>query len=1334
RVSGDLSNLQGVEEIDGGDGWNQVVGTSSDDTLDFTANDAPTLENIDRINAGAGNDTIINDDTGREIYGDRGNDTLVGGAGDDVIDGGRDQDTVVFSGNRSDYEITEYNETYTIRDLRDAGDGTDTVTTVESFQFADVTLTTGNLMDASADGVNLAPDVSRGDEDTAISLDINASLNDTDGSESLSVVISGVPEDASFSAGTDNGDGSWTLTSADLDGLLITPPANSTADFTLSITATGTESVGGGTASKSESLSVTVDSVNDRVSIVSDADVSANTVAENAADGTSVGITASASDVDGDSISFSIVDAEGNPVTNGPFSVDAETGEVTVRDGSQLDYESDTSHNIQVKATSEDGTSSVQSFTVNVSDIEENQVPVAADDSAAGGAGSSLISETFDSGVSGWGDDVSASGGKMVIGQDESASKTFDFGADHANQTVVVEFDMVASETDDRNDGWETSGHLQDYFTVTLNGQQVANDSYGDGDTNDISHHYSFTAQTDGQGRLTLQMDVDTTGDSEQASIDGLVIKAGDDWSSAFTTEEETALTLQSSDLLDNDTDVDGDSLTIASAQDASHGTVSIDSDGEITFTPDADYTGEASFNYTVSDGQGGTDTASVSLNVVAADKVDAPSISLNIGEPELVRAESGSELEIDRLASLEGLDHTHDVASDPTSSHRGDLKTQLDTGAGDDSVDINGSTKSRVNLGDGNDRLDIQKDAGSVASAGEGDDVVHIGGDAKSVVDLGSGNNTLDIDKDAKSAIYMGSGDDSIKIGGDIKSSVDLKGGDDRLDVDKDAKGSVYAGDGNDQVSIGGDAKGVVGLGDGNDQLEISKDAKGNIDAGSGDDAVSVGKDAKGAVYLKDGDDQLDIGHDAKGAISGGSGSDEIRIGNNAKQNVDLGSGDDKLWIGDNAERNIYAGDGNDQIHIEDDLKGSASLGSGNDELHVGDDVSGRIYADAGNDVVTIDGEIKSYVNGGSGNDALILNEYSKSDYDSNKDGIKSNISNFEAIKFKDGQVIGDSSLFGREAGDSYSYDLNLNIGNSDASVESITLSGLPSGASLSAGTDNGDGSWALTEGQLDGLHLLVSDGVDIDFDLQARVDFAQNGQTQTVTIRENVDVINADGDTIYGTSGNDSIGVDSHSRDSHSSHHSHDSQGADEALVATVGDDQIAAGGGNDRVKAGDGDDVVFGEAGNDDLKGGKGADQLFGGEGNDKLKGEDGSDILKGGAGDDELKGGKGDDQLYGGAGDDVIEGEAGDDTYFFNPFDGNDELHGGQGGGWTDTIHLNAEADPSADPDSPWTIEVDGQQLDYDMAAHALELNPDTAGVVTLADGSELTFDGIEKIEW
>src|SRR5205085_2915915 len=84
------------------------------------------------------------------------------------------------------------------------------------------------------------------------------SLTDTDGSETLSIEISGVPAGASLSAGTDNGGGVWTLTPAELVGLTLTPAADSDADFTLTVTATTTEATGGDTAQTVDTIDVTV--------------------------------------------------------------------------------------------------------------------------------------------------------------------------------------------------------------------------------------------------------------------------------------------------------------------------------------------------------------------------------------------------------------------------------------------------------------------------------------------------------------------------------------------------------------------------------------------------------------------------------------------------------------------------------------------------------------------------------------------------------------------------------------------------------------------------------------------------------------------------------------------------------------------------------------------------------------------------------------------------------------------------------------------------------------------------------------------------------------------
>ena len=177
-------------------------------------------------------------------------------------------------------------------------------------------------------------------------------------------------------------------------------------------------------ASGSGTLFIGVEGANDTISMVVDTDPGSNSIAEDAVVGTPVGLVASAGDADGDAVQYAIVDGDGNVVTDGPFAVDAESGVVTVNDPEQIDYESADSHEITIQATSADGSSSEQSFTVGVTDVNENTGPEATND-----VGRIWISETnnevvenlqvgtFGSDrahVSDWGDMV---GGKAVFSE-----------------------------------------------------------------------------------------------------------------------------------------------------------------------------------------------------------------------------------------------------------------------------------------------------------------------------------------------------------------------------------------------------------------------------------------------------------------------------------------------------------------------------------------------------------------------------------------------------------------------------------------------------------------------------------------------------------------------------------------------------------------------------------------------------------------------------------------------------------------------------------------------------------------------------------------------------
>jgi VCBS repeat-containing protein len=84
-------------------------------------------------------------------------------------------------------------------------------------------------------------------------------------------------------------------------------------------------------------------------------------------------------------------------------------------------------------------------------------------------------------------------------------------------------------------------------------------------------------------------------------------------------TAEDTAVDIT---VLSNDSDVDGDALTVGSVTTAANGIVSHDG-AVVTYMPAADYCGSDSFGYTVVDGNGGSDTAVVTITTNCVN--DAP-------------------------------------------------------------------------------------------------------------------------------------------------------------------------------------------------------------------------------------------------------------------------------------------------------------------------------------------------------------------------------------------------------------------------------------------------------------------------------------------------------------------------------------------------------------------------------------------------------------------------------------------------------------------------------------------------------------------------------------
>ena len=106
---------------------------------------------------------------------------------------------------------------------------------------------------------------------------------------------------------------------------------------------------------------------------------------------------------------------------------------------------------------------------------------------------------------------------------------------------------------------------------------------------------------------------------------------AGDD---SIITLEDTPYEL---DLLRNDSDIDGDTLTVSAVTEPSHGTVD-SSANPMTYTPATNYAGSDTFNYTVSDGNGETAVGTVTVTVTPVnDRPTADNDSATTREDESV-------------------------------------------------------------------------------------------------------------------------------------------------------------------------------------------------------------------------------------------------------------------------------------------------------------------------------------------------------------------------------------------------------------------------------------------------------------------------------------------------------------------------------------------------------------------------------------------------------------------------------------------------------------------------------------------------------------------------
>ncbi|EAQ24050.1 beta strand repeat-containing protein [Roseovarius sp. 217] len=667
------------------------------------------------------------------------------------------------------------------------------------------------------------------------------------------------------------------------------------------------------------------------------------------------------SDVDGDTLSIASVSSGtgGTAVLNGDGTVTF-TPDADFNGAAEFTY------------TVTDGTATTEAVTASLTVTAVNDAPVVAgevltataEDTAITYAAADLLGN--DSDVDGdtlsIASVTSGTGGTAVLNGDGTVTFTPD-----------ADFNGAAEFTYTVTDGTATTEAVTASLTVTaVNDAPVAtgetlaatnedtaityaaadltgNDSDVEGDTLSIASVTSGTGGTavlNGDGTVTFTPDADFNGAAEftytvtdgtattEAVTASLTVTAVNDAPVATgetlaATNEDTAITYAAADLLGNDSDVEGDTLSIASVTSGTGGTAVLNGDGTVTFTPDADFNGAAEFTYTVTDGTATTEAVTASLTVTAVN--DAPTVALDnvvMSLPEDV--DTSNRIKVADIIV--------------TDDSLGEAVLGL-LGADAALFEIDGA---ELFLAAGA-ALDFESDAELQVSVTVNDPTLGTGVEDT----VGLLLTITDVEENDTSQPIATPGPDSI-VGG--------------------AEADIFNGLAGDDTMLGGNGDDTLGGGSGNDMV-LGEDGNDSLGGGSGSDTLNGGS----------GNDTLGGGLDDD-FLAGGSG-DDVLSADTGNDVIGGGEGDDVLR-GGSGNDSLYGGDGNDGVaggQGDDLLKGGAGDdwiaggagadtifgASGNDTIGGGVGVD-SIHAGSGDDVIAAGGGDDS-VNGGIGHDTIL-------------------------------------------------------------------------------------------------------------------------------------------------------------------------------------------------------------------------------------------------------------------------------------------------------------------------------------------------------------------------
>ncbi len=582
---------------------------------------------------------------------------------------------------------------------------------------------------------------------------------------------------------------------------------------------------------------------------------------------------------------------------------------------------------------------------------------------------------------------------------------------DESDTTTVSDETLPADQPHDQNDGGsdgslDTTGSIDGSddgsgdVVIIEDTTPLITDAL-DGDDSTLFTDEGLTALDPDSPPDNVITDTPTT-EAPATEVQPILDTTPDAVADGATTNEDTAVIVT---VLGNDSDPDSDPLNVSAVTQGANGTVTINGDNTVTYTPNANFNGADSFTYTISDGNGGNDTATVNVTVNAIN--DAPTAG----------ADSATTNE-DTAVIVTVLGNDSDPESEPLNVS---TVTQGANGTvtinGDNTVTYtpnanwNGADSFTYTISDGNGGTDTATVNITVNPVNDAPTAVT--DSATTNVDTAAVISVLGNDSDPESnplnvsAVTQGA-NGTVVINGDntvtytpnasytgadsfTYTIIDGNGGSDTATVDVTVNGSVINGTaGNDTLNGTAGDETINGLA-GNDILEGLGGAD-ILDGGTGIDTASyIGSSTGVTVSLATG---TGTGGDAQGdTLTGfenlnGSGFDDILTGDANANSLKGNNGDDILYGGDgddtlqgqNNNDTLYGGDGNDTVQGnagDDTLFGEAGIdnltGAAGADILDGGAGADTLSGNGGNDILVWD-SFDTVIDGGSGTDTLRL------------------------------------------------------------------------------------------------------------------------------------------------------------------------------------------------------------------------------------------------------------------------------------------------------------------------------------------------------------------------